>query len=76
MTAAQTIDFGQDNNSNALISRIFINGISTDFFDRTIGDIQVLENGRVAAHGQMHQNTAVYVVKANIHQDNTDYVSN
>jgi hypothetical protein len=60
LTAARTIDFDQDNNSNALIPKIFINGGSTDFFDRTIGDIQILENGRVAVHGQMQQNAAVH----------------
>jgi hypothetical protein len=41
------------------VAKISINDVSTDFFDRTIGDIQVLDNGRIAVHGHIHQNAAV-----------------
>jgi hypothetical protein len=59
LTAAQTIDFNPGNNGNALISKIFINGVLTDYFERIVGSIQIIEDGRVAVHGQTNQNAAV-----------------
>jgi hypothetical protein len=52
LAAAQTIDFNQENTENSLIPRIFINHPSTDFFEKTINDIQIIESGRVVLHGQ------------------------
>lgn len=59
LSAADIINFGQEDHSDALVSKIFINGISTDIFEHRIGDIQILENGTVAVHGQTYQNAAV-----------------
>ncbi|CAF0901527.1 unnamed protein product [Rotaria sordida] len=58
LNAAQTIDFDTDNSSSSLISKIYIHGILTDFFSRTIGDIQIIEDGRVIVHGQTNRNAA------------------
>ncbi|CAF3642077.1 unnamed protein product [Rotaria sp. Silwood1] len=58
LNGAQSIDFGTDNKDSALISKISIKEISTDFFSRIIGDIQIIENGRVVVHGQTYQNAA------------------
>jgi hypothetical protein len=55
LTAAQTIDFGHDDNDSTLISKIFVHGVSTDIFERTINDIQIIEGGWVAVHGQTQQ---------------------
>ncbi|CAF1149661.1 unnamed protein product [Rotaria sordida] len=56
LNVAQTINFCADNNDSALISKIYINGISTDFFSQTICDIQIIEDGKVVVHGQTNQN--------------------
>ncbi|CAF3905655.1 unnamed protein product [Rotaria sp. Silwood1] len=50
LNAFQTIDFSEDNNKNALVSKIFINDASTDMFHQTVGDIQIIEDGKVAVH--------------------------
>ncbi|CAF3020570.1 unnamed protein product [Rotaria sp. Silwood2] len=37
---------------------MYINGVSTDFLSRTIGDIKIMENGRAVLHDPTHQNAA------------------
>ncbi|CAF3915235.1 unnamed protein product [Rotaria sordida] len=51
LNAAQTIDFGEENNSSTLISKFSINDASTDIFYQTVGDIQIIEDGKVAVRG-------------------------
>ncbi|CAF3733603.1 unnamed protein product [Rotaria socialis] len=59
LNAAQAIDFGKSENENVLISKIFINGLSADVFQQTCGDIQILDAGRLAAHGLSNQHAVV-----------------
>ncbi|CAF2176172.1 unnamed protein product [Rotaria magnacalcarata] len=59
LNAAQAIDFGESENENALISKIFINGVSTDVFQHTCGDIQIFDTGRLAVHGQSNHHAVV-----------------
>lgn len=60
LSAAQTIDFGLDNNDTALIPKIVINKILNDSFQTWFGDIQIVDNGTRILHGQSNQIAAVY----------------
>ena len=42
-----------------MISQPFIRGVLPDLFDRTIGDVKLLENNTVVVHGQTNQNGMV-----------------
>jgi hypothetical protein len=55
LTAAQTIDFGRDDDKTSLISKIFINDASTDIFHQTTGDIQISECKRIVVHGPTNE---------------------
>jgi hypothetical protein len=55
LAAAQTIDFGQDDDKISLISKIYINAALTDSFYQITGDMQISENGRNVVHGPANQ---------------------
>ena len=55
LNACQTIDFNQKYDGNTLIPKIFIPHASHDFFEQTEGDIELIEEGRVAVHGLTQQ---------------------
>jgi len=61
LVAAQTINFGQDDDNNAsLIPKIFTKDVSTDSFETWFGDIQITEHGNRILHGRTNQIGTVY----------------
>jgi Asp-tRNA(Asn)/Glu-tRNA(Gln) amidotransferase C subunit len=54
--AAQKIRFGQDNDGNTLISKIFIDDTTREYFEHITGDIEILDDGKVIVHGQSNSN--------------------
>ncbi|CAF0741145.1 unnamed protein product [Adineta ricciae] len=55
LAATQMLDLSQDEDARTLIPKIFVHKSSTDIFNRTLNDIQILEDGNLAVHGQTQQ---------------------
>ncbi|CAF1044971.1 unnamed protein product [Adineta ricciae] len=59
LAATQMLDLSQDEDARTLIPKIFVRKISTDIFNQTLKDIQILEDGKLAVHGQTQQHAMV-----------------
>lgn len=60
LTAAQAIDFDQDDDGISLVSKPFIYHASTDIFHQTNGDVHISKDRKTMIHGPSNEMAAAY----------------